>query len=293
MRYYKIQESIKDIIENARKSKDIIFIYGDLQDTPDNSKNFHYGKCRIPKHPLGITKTCEDMRLSCTIYQYMESLDKPIISRHGTKGGRFIDGMYTCHQGLERVMGIAIVNDTGINSDHMLVVSNIDLGIQKFELSTDREERIDFKTIMNIPMHIKRGETHPSLNTNVYKGADFRVHAQLYDAIQKICKDPNKKYMNKIIELQTDLQELELEVIAKTKANINEENQKNGKLIQRTIHDANIINNASSQFFSLINDIRREVDLASKVPVVPSRSYIAKRNDVITEKKCQVSLQLQ
>jgi hypothetical protein len=279
-----IQENIKDIIENAKKGKSIIFIYGDLQDTPDNSKNFHYGKCRIPKHPLGITKMCEDMGLSCTIYQHMESLDKPIISRHGTKGGRFINGMYTCHQGLERIMGIAIVNDTGINSDHMLVVSNIDLGIQKFEVSTDREERIDFRRIMNIPMHIKRGETHPSLNTNVYKGADFRVHAQLYDAIQKACKDPNKNYMNKIIELQTRLQELELEVITKTKANVNEENQKNGKLIQRTIHDANIINNASSQFFSLINDICREVDLASKVPVVPSRSYIAKRNDVITEK---------
>jgi len=221
-----IQEIIKDIIENARKSKDIIFIYGDLQDTPDNSKNFHYGKCRIPKHPLGITKTCEDMGLSCTIYQHMESLDKPIIFRHGTKGGRFIDGMYTCHQGLERVMGITIVNDTGINSDHMLVVSNIDLGIQKFELSTDREERIDFRRIMNIPMHIKCGETHPSSNTNIYKGADFRVHAQLYDAIQKACKDPNKNYMNKIIELQTGLQELELNVIAKTKANKSEENQK-------------------------------------------------------------------
>jgi hypothetical protein len=108
----------------------------------------------------------------------------------------------------------------------MLVVSNIDLGIQKIELSTDREERIDFRRIMNIPMHIKCGETHPSLNTNIYKGADFRVHAQLYDAIQKACKDPNKNYMNKIIELQTGLQELELNVIAKTKANKSEENQK-------------------------------------------------------------------
>jgi hypothetical protein len=108
----------------------------------------------------------------------------------------------------------------------MLVVSNIDLGIQKIELSTDREERIDFRRIMNIPMHIKCGETHPSSNTNIYKGADFRVHAQLYDAIQKACKDPNKNYMNKIIELQTGLQELELNVIAKTKANKSEENQK-------------------------------------------------------------------
>jgi hypothetical protein len=194
-----IQEIIKSIIENANKSKDIIFIYGDLQDAPDNSKNFHYGKCRIPKHPLGITKACEDRGLSCTIYQHMASLDKPITSTHGTKGGRFINGMYTCHQGLERVMGIAIVNDTGINSDQMLIVSNIDLEIQKFEILTDREERIDFKRIMNIPMHIKCGETHPSLNTNVYKGANFRVHIQLYGAIQKACKDPNKNFMNKII----------------------------------------------------------------------------------------------
>ncbi len=153
--------------------------------------------------------------------------------------------MYTCHQGLERVMGIAIVNDTGINSDQMLIVSNIDLEIQKFEILTDREERIDFKRIMNIPMHIKCGETHPSLNTNVYKGADFRIHAQLYEAIQKACKDPNK---NKIIELQTGLQELELEVIAKTKANISEESQK-WQTYPMNNTRRNIINNASSQFF--------------------------------------------
>jgi hypothetical protein len=103
-----IQEIIKSTIVNASRNKDSIFIYGDLQDTPDNSKIFHYGECRIPKHPLGIMKTCEDMGLSCTIYQHMALLDKPIKSRHGTKGGRFIVGMYTCQQGLERVMGIAI-----------------------------------------------------------------------------------------------------------------------------------------------------------------------------------------
>jgi hypothetical protein len=156
--------------------------------------------------------------------------------------------MYTCHQGLERVMGIATVNDTGINSDHMLVVSNIDLGIQKIEVLTDREERIDFRRIMNIPMHFKRRETHPSLNTNVYKGADFRIHAQLYEAIQKACKDPNKNFMNKIIELQTGLQELELKVIAKTKANISEESQK-WQTYPMNNTRRNIINNASSQFF--------------------------------------------
>jgi hypothetical protein len=166
----------------------------------------------------------------------------------------------------------------------MLIFSNIELGIQKSGFSTDCEERKKIKRIMNIPMHIKRGETHPSLNMNVYKGANFRMHAQLYDAIKKACNDPNKNFMNKIVKLKTDLQELELEVIAKTKANISEESRKNGKLIQRTIHDVNIINDTLSQFFSLVNDKCHKANLASKVPIVSSRSYTAKRKDVTAEK---------
>ena len=63
-----IQNIIKDAIKNANKTKDFRFISGDLQDTPDNSKDFHYGKCRIPKHPLGIFKGCETAGLTCTIY---------------------------------------------------------------------------------------------------------------------------------------------------------------------------------------------------------------------------------
>jgi len=97
----KIKERIKSIIKTTLRSQDIIFIFGDLQDTPDNSKNFHYSRCRIPKHPLGVAKTCEEEGLTCTIYKHLDSLAKPIISRHGTQGGRFIDGMYTCSQGIE------------------------------------------------------------------------------------------------------------------------------------------------------------------------------------------------
>jgi hypothetical protein len=126
-----VHEIVKMSILNANRNKDIIFVFGDLQDTPDNSRKFHYGKRRIPKHPLGIVMTCEDMGLSCAIYQHIDSLDKLIISRHGAKGGRFIDGMYACPQGLERVQGITIIKDTGVNSDYALIISNIELGIKK------------------------------------------------------------------------------------------------------------------------------------------------------------------
>jgi len=118
-------ELTKTTAKHAMKTKDIIYVFGDLQDTPNNSRTFHYGKCRIPKHPLGICKTFETLGLSCTIYRHLDTLEKPIISRHGTKGGRFIDGMYACPQGLERVMGISIINDAGIDSDHALIISNI------------------------------------------------------------------------------------------------------------------------------------------------------------------------
>jgi hypothetical protein len=36
-----IKTSIKNIIENAVRAKDDVYIFGDLQDTPDNSNKFH------------------------------------------------------------------------------------------------------------------------------------------------------------------------------------------------------------------------------------------------------------
>jgi hypothetical protein len=101
----------------------MIYVFGELQDTPNNSKVFHYGPGQIPKHPLGIVKTCESLGLECTIYQHWESLEKPIISCHGSKGGRFIDGMYVRKQELPFIEGITIIHDTGIHSDHSLIIS--------------------------------------------------------------------------------------------------------------------------------------------------------------------------
>jgi hypothetical protein len=57
--------------------------------------------------------------------------------------------------------------------------------------------------------------------------------------------------MERVSSIQITLQELESEVITHTKANISREDQAIGKLVQRSIHDATIINDASSQFFTL------------------------------------------
>jgi hypothetical protein len=83
---------------------------------------------------------CEDANLSCSVYKYLEHLEKHVISRHGIKGGRFIDGMYTCAQSSEKITGITMISDVGISLDHMLVINKINLGIENYEISKNHED---------------------------------------------------------------------------------------------------------------------------------------------------------
>jgi len=46
-----VQKTVKDAIKKAYRAKNFIFVFGDMQDAPDNSNIFQYGECRIPKHP--------------------------------------------------------------------------------------------------------------------------------------------------------------------------------------------------------------------------------------------------
>jgi hypothetical protein len=220
-----IRDQIRTLIQHAFKTDDFIDVFGDLQDTPDNSKMFHYGMFRTPKHPLGIIKTCEEYGLTCTVYQLLSTLEKPIVSRHGTKGGRFIVGMYACSQGLEKVLGMTIINDSGISSNHALIISKIDLGIDNFEISKEKEERFNFKSIMNIPVKIKNNDDHPSLNDSVYKGLDFRLHQQLYNKIQRTVNDTEQSFIDRVGEIQLQLRKLEDEIIERTKTFINVDEQ--------------------------------------------------------------------
>ena len=53
-----VKTQVEKIIDTASATADLLYVFGDLQDTPDQSKIFHRGSCRIPKHPLGIVKAC-------------------------------------------------------------------------------------------------------------------------------------------------------------------------------------------------------------------------------------------
>jgi hypothetical protein len=56
--------------------------------------------------------------------------------------------MYTCIQGLEKITGISIINDSGISSDHaLIIISKINLGIEQFQISKEKEEHINYKKI--------------------------------------------------------------------------------------------------------------------------------------------------
>jgi hypothetical protein len=58
--------------------------------------------------------------------------------------------MYTTAQGLNYVTGMTMVQDTGILSDHDMVISKLDLGIENFSISTEKEEQFNFQQFMNI-----------------------------------------------------------------------------------------------------------------------------------------------
>ena len=214
------------------------------------------------------------MGLICSIYQFSDILEKPIVSRQGTKGGRFIDGTYTCLEGLAKDTDITIIRDYCVSSDHDLVISKIDLGLQQFQIS---KKRINFRQIMTIPVRILPGADHPSLNDSVYKGADYQLQVEFYTSIQDAIKDPDSNFLVRIPQLSTQLKAHEIVVVQRTKNEITLDDQVAGKLIQRTALDADWLNSYSSEFF-ILNDICWAVDLASKVTILPSASTAAKKS---------------
>jgi hypothetical protein len=139
----------------------------------------------------------------------MDSMPKPITSSHGAKGGRFIDGMFTTKHGLQFVMGITIFSDTGISSDHDLIISKFDLGLKQFLLSDEKEERIDFCSILNIPLSCKGTTIHPELSKSVFKGHHFQQHAALYNRLQQVCKEPEHNIMPRIEHIKQQLEDCE------------------------------------------------------------------------------------
>ena len=184
-----LTNALDQILKNkteTRKTHPLTYVHGDLQDTPDNSKLFHYGKCRMPKQAHGIIKTCEKYNMECIIYKFVHQMPHPIISRHGTAGGRFIDGCYTTTSGIDKVIALAILTSdaVGISSDHDMVLFKLDLGIMPHTVAKEYQEKIDYNSVVNIPMNIKKGEVHPTLNQSTFKGTNFEHQAKLYHKLQ-------------------------------------------------------------------------------------------------------------
>jgi hypothetical protein len=105
--------------------------------------------------------------------------------------------------------------------------------------------------------------------------------------IYKKFNNLTKNFLDTITAIQGQLQKLENNVIAHKKISITREDLIAGKLVQQTIHDAIIINDACNQFFTLLNDICHEVELAAIVPIIPSHSFSAKEADIASGKIMQ------
>jgi hypothetical protein len=121
------------------------------------------------------------------------------------------------------------------------------------------------------------------LNSNVFKGADFKIQSSLYKNIQDIVKNPDTNYVSRITTIEKSLKKLEEDIITRTKASITMEEQLQGKLIQRYPLDAENINRASHEFFTIINDICRDANLARRVPIVQRASVLKARKKLASE----------
>lgn len=137
---------------------------------------------------------------------------------------------------------------------------------------------------MNIPVILKPGTTHPSLNELVFKGAEFTMQSELFNRIQRIIQDPTLNILDTLGDLEHQFQLFENDIIERTKSNITPEEQMSGKLIQRTTSDADRLNNLSSQYFTLLQHICREANLSANVPIVQASSMATKRQQVADEK---------
>jgi hypothetical protein len=100
------------------------------------------------------------------------------------------------------------------------------------------------------------------------------------------------------MQIKIQLEDLEADVINRTKTSIAMGEQIAGKLISRSAREAQKINEASLAFFTLINEICGKVGLAKKVNVVPmgninsKKTAAAKENNMISTTSFALSKQL-
>lgn len=91
-------------------------------------------------------------------------------------------------------------------------------------------------------------------------------------------------FIDRINNMHYQLYKLEEKIIEHTKNSINIHEQENGKLIQRSMDDAVIINMSSTQFFTLLHDICCESGLARITPIISTNTITKKKIEVAAGK---------
>jgi hypothetical protein len=51
---------------------------------------------------------------------------------------------------------------------------------------------------MPIPIKTKQGDEHPTPREDMYKGMEYRNHMELYNCLNKICRDPKHQITEQI-----------------------------------------------------------------------------------------------
>jgi hypothetical protein len=71
------------------------------------------------------------------------------------------------------------VTDTGVSTDHDMIVHGLHLGIEHTTIKDEVEERIDFNAITDIPVKIKEHLQHPVLGECIFKGNEYAQQIEL------------------------------------------------------------------------------------------------------------------
>lgn len=118
----------------------------------------------------------------------------------------------------------------------------------------------------------------------MYKGSEYQGHAELYNCLQRTIKDQKMNFMEWVKDVKNQLEDLEKQVIYRTKSSVSLEDQANGKLVHRLPTDAKMINDSSMQYFTIIYDICRQINLNMMIPVISTASIHTKKHEIATGK---------
>ncbi len=151
-------------------------------------------------------------------------------------------------------------------------------------IAEEYQEKIDCRSVINIPMNIKKGEVHPTLNRSLFKGINFEHHTKLYSKLQETFYETKLGYPTRLLDVKSKFKNLRQNIQSRTQQEITIAAPHKGKLKQRTKQDTENFWNASKELFQIITDILRDAGLAKTVPILPTTTRAKLKKDVAAQK---------